>query len=829
MKSHTAQYNEQEVLNHLKHYLPSQAPLKDFVHHNTLHAFQYMNFHEGVRSAAQQFGYKVYLPLEEYRNLYHESKIEASILEKVVLTHHKNPEEWKPKLLFRKYDEAIHQSVGKLRSIRRQKDKINLDKLVQPTLFRLTGAYIDQGISMAGFPAAKGGLLASVRKIEKHSLIPVFTSEKARNLLLHTHCKLEDLLALVVGDEQYFEQYLLDQQFAHPGWSGMVAFLEDNPQSLLSKRKISLKDFIALELLLEIDFLEKKLGNNWKPLSEIIVADDYSETNYTAFDELFEVYKIWQEAYEWSYYDKVLSGLKHKIAVSSDKADKSFQALFCIDDRECSIRRYLEKFDKKCSTFGTAGFFNVVANFQPEHGKFFTKVCPAPVTPKHIIKESESELRHKKDRHFHHSTKGVFRSWLLSQTMGLWAGVKLALTIFKPSETPAMVSSFKHMDKKGKLSVECHHPDEKVHDLQVGFTVKEMTDSVEGLLRSIGLIKDFAPFVYVVGHGASSVNNTHYAGYDCGACSGRAGSVNARASAFMANHIEVRKLLAERGIAIPETTQFVGALHDTTRDEIEFYDTELLSESNLQAHRKNEKVFEKSLHYNAKERSRRFLLMDTSKSPEEVHEEVKLRALSLFEPRPEWNHATNALCIVGRRDTNKHLFLDRRSFLNSYDYSTDLQGKYLQNILNAVAPVCGGINLEYYFSRVDNYRLGAGSKLPHNIMGLIGVTNGIDGDLRTGLPMQMVNIHDPLRLLVIVEHYPEVVLSAISSNQATYEWFQNNWVHLVAIHPESKEIFRFQDSGFSAYAPESFDIKSVKDMDEIFESEHQNLPVYIIQ
>lgn len=39
----------EKVVEKLSHYLPSQSPLKDFIHHNTLHAFQHDSFHEGLK------------------------------------------------------------------------------------------------------------------------------------------------------------------------------------------------------------------------------------------------------------------------------------------------------------------------------------------------------------------------------------------------------------------------------------------------------------------------------------------------------------------------------------------------------------------------------------------------------------------------------------------------------------------------------------------------------------------------------------------------------------------------------------------------------------
>ena len=393
---------------------------------------------------------------------------------------------------------------------------------------------------------------------------------------------------------------------------------------------------------------------------------------------------------------------------------------------------------------------------------------------------------------------------------------------------PATASSFKHMSKNSKLTIECKDPENKENELQIGFTVEEMATRVSNLLNSIGLVKDFAPVVYLIGHGSSSVNNPHYAAYDCGACSGRAGSVNSRVVSYMANHPGVRLILKGKGIDIPDTTQFLGGLHDTTRDEIIFFDENSLTPKNLQDHNKNEVVFAKALDFNSKERSRRFDSIDTHLPPQTIHEKVRIRSVSLFEPRPELNHATNALCIVGRRELSKHLFLDRRSFMNSFDYRVDPEGKYLLGILRAVAPVCGGINLEYFFSRVDNQKLGAGTKLPHNVMGLIGVANGIDGDLRPGLPSQMIEVHDPIRLLVIVEHLPEVVLQTIQKEAPTYEWFLNEWVLLIVIHPETHKLLLFKDGAFQDYMPTIMAIESAPNLESIIESHHENLPVYAL-
>ena len=129
----------------------------------------------------------------------------------------------------------------------------------------------------------------------------------------------------------------------------------------------------------------------------------------------------------------------------------------------------------------------------------------------------------------------------------------------------------------------------------------------------------------------------------------------------------------------------LGALHDTAADQMEFYDEQILTPTNAEHHTINIESFEKALDLNAKERSRRFASINTKKSLQHVRKEILKRSVSMFEPRPELGHGTNTLCIIGNRNLTKGLFLDRRAFLNSYDYQTDPEGKLLTGIMDQSA------------------------------------------------------------------------------------------------------------------------------------------------
>ncbi len=835
-------FDEKHVLHDLRHYLPTQMPLKDFIHHNSLHAFQHMKFYDGIFKASDAFGYQVTIPLDEYRELYNINRIREDVLEKIIAGRKGagNVELWKKKVLTEQYDDCTSPRIGRLRSEWKKLYEIDLDGLVHPMLFRILCSYIDQGIATWQFPHGGTGLLSALRELEQSSFTSFFKTKRAKQMLLSGKCNLRDLLKIVVGNEAFFEQYIFDQQFSHRGWSGMVATIEHQPETLYDKRIISLRDLITFELLLEIDALDAAFGTNWLPLANVTNTSPVSLFEDTTSTELREVLMIWQDAFEWSYYDEVFAAIATDKKQTPSGSGKSFQALFCIDERECSLRRYVEQVDAECETFGTPGFFGVEFYYQPENGKFYDKVCPAPVTPEYLIKEFEVKEKREHEAFYTKETNTFFTGTLLSFVFGIWAALRLALNIFRPKMSPAISNAFTHMQKHSKLTIENEGPGHSEHGLQVGFKIEEMAARVEGVLRSIGLIKDFAPIVYAIAHGSSSANNPHHGAHDCGACFGKPGSVNARVFAFMANHPKVRTILRERNIDIPAETLFIGGMHDTAADHIEFYDDEATGVKHADYHKSNRIMFERALDLNAKERSRRFASINTKGSLSQVRKAIKDRSVSFFEPRPELGHGTNSLCIVGRRSLTSGLFLDRRAFLNSYDYRTDPEGTLLAGIMRPLGPVCGGINLEYYFSRVDNVKLGAGTKLPHNVMGLVGVANGCDGDLLPGLPLQMIEVHDPVRLMLIVEQFPDVVLKTIQSDSAMYEWYIKEWVHLSVIHPETHKFHYFKNGEFVEYTPLSKKVGEISDVTAVIESANamktnrtadatrENLPVFTL-
>ena len=112
-----SRFDRHHVLHELKHYLPAQAPLKDFVHHNTLHAFQKDSFFTGLKKANELFGYKTTLPLREYRERWDQGSISQGAMD-FVLRRFAEPErtKWEQKMRYAEFAEAHNERIGQLRA-----------------------------------------------------------------------------------------------------------------------------------------------------------------------------------------------------------------------------------------------------------------------------------------------------------------------------------------------------------------------------------------------------------------------------------------------------------------------------------------------------------------------------------------------------------------------------------------------------------------------------------------------------------------------------------------------------------------------------------------
>lgn len=561
---------------------------------------------------------------------------------------------------------------------------------------------------------------------------------------------------------------------------------------------------------------------------------------------------VWLSAYERHYQQDLLQALHanhNRGRWAKRDARPEAQIFFCMDEREESFRRHLEELNPAIETLGAAGFFGVAMNYKALDDHHVTPLCPVVVTPAHEVDEvaapgHESQFNaHRRGLHvaerlgyslYQTPRRSLFFGYLLTY---LFAPLKLARLLAKT----LLPTAQRHLERLWQTLLVPAVPTRLQFVAtdsepatpaapKLGFSDQEQADRVAQFLKTTGLTYGFARIVAIMGHGSTSQNNPHEAAHDCGACGGRRGGPNARVFVAMANRPEVRDIISQRGIAIPDDTWFVGAQHDTCSDIITWYDLDLLPDSLQAAFERFKAELVEADRRAAAERCRRFASSGYPRSPLAAIRHVENRSVDLSQVRPEFGHATNAAAYIGRRSATQGLFFDRRLFLISYDPTQDADGSILENILLTAGPVGAGINLEYYFSTVNNERLGCGTKIPHNVTGLFGVMEGAGSDLRTGLPLQMVEIHEAMRLQIVVESKPAVLEQIYARQESLRELIGGGWVHLNAQDPDSGEIFVFRRGiGFEAWRPAETELPVRQDSVDCYRLSKEAVPPMLIR
>ncbi len=477
--------------------------------------------------------------------------------------------------------------------------------------------------------------------------------------------------------------------------------------------------------------------------------------------------------------------------------------------------------------------------YQGGREAFFRPLCPINIVPKHYVREepkfsaeshsakfqARRRLIGRLSQNIHFGSRSLLGG-SATALLGSVASVPMITRILMPRLTSRFrsIAGIMFEQPATELHIERETEQPGKENDALGYSLSEMAGIVVRILQDIGLTKQFAPIVLFLGHGSSSLNNPHESAYNCGACSGGRGGPNARAFATMANDPRVRKLIRDRGIEIPDDVCFLGGYHNTCNDAIDYFDLDSLPRSHRSLFRKLESDLNQARSANAHERSRRFYSVPTDATLREALAAVEQRSEDLSQARPEYNHATNAMCYVGKREWTRGLFMDRRSFLVSYDADQDNENAaILARILAAAIPVCGGISLEYYFSTVDNEVYGCGSKLPHNIVSLSGVMTGAASDLRPGLSAQMVEIHEPMRILFLIETTPEKMHRIIEENPQIKQMVENNWVQLATFEIESGTIQRYVNGNFQKWTSMKTELPRVRSSMEWYQGKREHL------
>lgn len=562
---------------------------------------------------------------------------------------------------------------------------------------------------------------------------------------------------------------------------------------------------------------------------------------------------IWLNAYERHYREQIFAGLAANHGRwRGHPAGPRAQLVFCMDDREEGMRRHLEETDPELETLGGAAHFAVFQNHYGLDDAKPTALCPVVpevIVPSHDVHEvprgetpervAAHRRRHRRrlrwqDRLHQVTRRGLLLGPLVSALAAPFALAGLVLRTLAPGCLGRFNAALRRrfdlpvatrLDHNAPADAGPATPQAPRH----GFTDAEQAERIGNFLVALGFTRNFSPLVVIMGHGSNSQNNPHLAAYDCGACAGRHSGPNARLFAAMANRPEVRALLAARGIDVPAGTHFLGAEHNTADDGITWYDTEDIPAELAETFARVDRALAAAGQAHAQERCRRLYSAPLSIGQAAALRHVVGRRHDYAQPRPELGHVTNACAFIGRRAMSRGAYFDRRAFLISYDPTQDAEGRVLERHLLVNGAVGAGISLEYFFSTVNNEHFGCGTKIMHNVAGYFGVMMGASSDLRTGLPKQMIEIHEAMRLLVVVEQTLDIITAVYRRQPPLQELVGNGWVVVAAKDPDSGALHLFDPaSGWQPWSGNA-ELKTVRQSADWFAGSREPLPPVLLE
>jgi uncharacterized protein YbcC (UPF0753/DUF2309 family) len=811
----------EQVIDGVRAKISPVWPLRDYVAVNP-----YAGLSEQTFSAAREFpravsDFEMLMPVDYYRQqfadgAFDESDIDAAIDElsadgdagveqidvrQVLAWLHEPPQPGSTADPKRPNSTNVHRSLWSPVELLDRQNGTDWCCLVRDEISKHCAAHYDEGQALWKNPRRGLPLYQAWRRAAQHDRtfeflgVRGFRSRIAR-LPADPQAAVVALLMELGAPTELWADFLLCEALAMPGWSAWTKY-RHREAARGGANNSDFAGLLAMRLAYEAALCEHyQFPLDWESLARQHVARSRPAIAPSTEDLLRLVLL---KASEIAFRKTLLTNLARPSDQGRSREvprGRLAQMVFCIDVRSERMRRQLEATSRDIETFGFAGFFGLPIAYVGLGESEACSQVPVLISPQFKVCEeidasdvtdTKAATTRRATIRFLRKAWKDFQSSAVScfafvETTGLLYGLNLIARSLGGGQTRLGRYDGVAQGDRSRLGPTLRGLS------QQGVTTSKQVDMAESVLRGIGITADFARLIVFCGHGSRTENNPLQAGLDCGACGGHSGEPNARFAAKLLNQKYVRQALAERGIPIPEDTHFVAALHNTTTDEIEFFDLHGVPESHqaeLQELRR--------LASTASDRTRTERL---SHLPGPNTDDLIRRSRDWSEVRPEWGLAGNAAFIAAPRELTEAFSLDGRSFLHSYDYRNDSGFAVLEQIMTAPMVVAHWINMQYYASTVDPAHFGSGSKTMHNVVGRFGIFSGNGGDLMTGLPWESIHDgrgyrHHPLRLLAVLAAPRAAIDAILARHPAVANLLRGGWLQLIAV--EDGRFFRYTE------------------------------------
>ena len=415
--------------------------LKSFIAINPLKGFEDEHFFEATKSAAKYFSAQSFFPIEKYYELLDKGEISREYLLEII---EKEFNETGMSLIFLQMleDKLIKEPHVNFKKIYPYSQHINngrvLDK-VNNYMNYLCAAYFDESQATWELPNRDKGFYTCWKKLGP------FDDKLSKNSKIKSWMRLLPDSAektLVVGLETLglkqsdWNEYLKSNLCCQSGWASFIKWRDINSENKDFKYKISMTDFLAVRLIVEIiylfdylnfkdkdglndfeefeaqilkkllaeqnDQIEKNLEEsstnevreNEEKISTLIEKNNLDSKDPDIKNTLERFSEkasyLMQCAWELTEHKNLLEHISanHEMMnFSSSKKKRSLaQMIFCIDVRSEGIRRSIESV-ANVETLGFAGFFGLPISYKTHKDTNPQAACPVLITPNHEVHE----------------------------------------------------------------------------------------------------------------------------------------------------------------------------------------------------------------------------------------------------------------------------------------------------------------------------------------------------------------------------------------------------------------------------------------------------------